>query len=266
MPHPRHVTLLAAAGLLCAACSSSGGPSARSTTPTPAPVRSGAPATGPRGPAAFGTVAAMTGTTMQVQNPQTGQTAVTWTSATVFTHQVSVPLSAIKAGDCVTAVGSSGTSLDAASFAATSVLVEPARNGSCTGGFVTRGGRSGSPPSGGPASRPSGAPSRFPGGGRAPAGAIASGKVTAVSGATLTVAAQRLGATGTVTRTVTVSGATKISTQARTTAKSLAVGRCVSAQGKADSTGTVAATRVQISDATDGQCGPGIARLGVDGG
>jgi len=62
------------------------------------------------------------------------------------------------------------------------------------------------------------------------------------------------------TRTVTLSSSTVIEEQAATTAKSLAVGKCVTAQGKADSSGTVAATRVQITDATNGTCAVGFGR------
>ena len=36
---------------------------------------------------------------MQVQNEQTGQVAVTWTSSTKFAHQVSATIGAVKAGD-----------------------------------------------------------------------------------------------------------------------------------------------------------------------
>ena len=273
MPLVRYLALLAGGGLLLTACSSSGGAAPRTTQKSTAQGSNAGTGSGPggtRGPAAFGTIAAINGTTMQVQNQQSGQTAVTWTKSTTFTHQVAITTSAIKAGSCVTALGATGSSVDATSFTAASVTVNPARNGSCGGEFVRRnGGPSGAAPSGFPSGRPSGLPSAFPSGGkvgRVQAAAAASGKVTAVSGTTLTIAAQRFGSSATTTKTVTISAHTKITTQAATTAKSLAVGKCVVAEGKADSSGTVTATRVQITDATNGQCAIGFGRFGGNGG
>jgi hypothetical protein len=230
-------------------------------------------------------IAAISGTTMQVQNQQSGQVAVTWTGATKFSHMVSVPVSSITVGSCVTAVGGSGTSRSASSFTAATLIVSTPRTGSCSGGFgggtgqrpsgfPSGGGRPSGFPSGGgrPSGFPGGArPSGFPSGGAAPSGrpqlgAIANGKVTAVSGSSLTIAAQPAGSASTTTKTVTVGSQTKITTQAATNAKSLAIGKCVAAAGKADSTGTVTATTVQISDPTNGQCGSGFGRRGGTGG
>lgn len=269
----RTLLALLAAGVSLAACSSSsngssggatGGSSASST-----PTRNG---TAQRfgGPAASGKIAAISGTTMQVQSQQSGQVAVTWTAKTTFSHTVAVTASAIKAGSCVTAIGASGTSRDATTFTAATVLVTTARNGSCTGGFRGGPGSGGSAPvgqrSGFPSGRrfPSGVPSGAPRSGfpTGQATAVATGKVTAVRGSTLTVAATQFGSSGTTTKTVTVGTGTKITTQASTSAKSLAVGKCVTAQGKADTSGTVTATRIQITDPTGGQCSTGFVRPG----
>ncbi len=210
-----------------------------------------------RGPAASGTVAAIAGNTMQVQNPQVGQVAVTWTSSTKFSHQVATTLAAVKAGDCITAMAPAGTSFTATSFTATSLVVT---SGACT---IGTGPRPSGFPSGGPSGFPSGRPSGFPSGarpsgfpsGRGRFGAVASGKVTSISGSTLTIAARQFNQTGTSTKTITVTPSTKITTEAATTASSVKVGKCVSAEGSADSTGAVTATRVQITDPVNGQCG-----------
>lgn len=249
---------------LLAACSSATAGSHASTTPPAAPATQGQGnggsgggggfgVRGARGPAAAGTVAAITGTTMQVQNPQAGQVAVTWTASTKFTHQVAVTLAGVKVGDCVTAIGASGTSIDASSFPATSLVVG---TGAC-GVF------NGQRPSGRPSGFPSGArPSGFPSGrrpsgfpsGRLRSGAVASGKVTSITGQTVVIAGRQFGSSGTASRTVTVTSSTKITTDAATSAASVKVGKCVTAQGKADSTGAVTATQVRITDPVNGQC------------
>lgn len=253
------------------ACSSSTPTSHDSSTPSPAasPAAPAGPggAAGFRGPAASGTVAAVTGQTMQVQNPQVGQVAVSWTSSTKFTQQVATTLAGIKAGDCVTALAPSGTSFTATSFTATSLMV--GTGSTCTFGAGQRpsglpsGFPSGSRPSGFPSgARPSGFPS-----GRGRIGAIASGKVTSISGNTLTIAARQFGpsGSGSTNKTVTVTSSTKITTEAATNAASVKVGKCVTAEGKADSTGAVTATQVRITDPVNGQCGT-FRRFGGGGG
>ena len=76
--------------------------SARTTDPA-----SGSPTIGTRSPpegqfpGASGKVAAVDGTTIQVQSPQDGQVAVTWTASTTFTQEVAASLADVKVGDCV---------------------------------------------------------------------------------------------------------------------------------------------------------------------
>jgi uncharacterized protein DUF5666 len=239
------VAVVGIAGVfVLAACSNSSPTSHDSSRPAPA-LPAGQGDARLRGPAASGTVAAISGNTMQVQNPQAGQVAVTWTSSTKFTHQIATTLAAIETGDCVTAVAPAGTSFDATSFTATSLMVSP---DGCNIGNGPR-------PSGGPPGFPSGArPSGFPSG-RFRAGAIATGKVTSVGDNTLVIAARQFGRSGTSEKTVTVTSHTKITTDAATTATSVKVGKCVTAEGKADSTGAVAATEVRVTDPVNGQCG-----------
>jgi hypothetical protein len=261
----RRVLLLGAVGfaaaLVLSACGGSSG-----ANPTPSASSSDAAGQGGQGtptggPAASGKVAAISGETMQVQNQQTGQVAVSWSASTKFTHQVAISLVDVHAGDCAAAIAPSGTDSSATSFTATTLTISPAVNGECTGAAGgPRGGRlTGAPPSGFPSGqRPSGLPSgasgRPTGGALA---AVAAGKVTSVSGSTVVVAARQFGSssTSTTNKTVTVDAKTKITTEAATTSKSLKVGKCVTAQGKADSTGTVAATTVRITDPASGQCG-----------
>ncbi len=256
----RRAVFVAAASVAAALVLSACGGSSGANPPPSAAASSSAGAgqgTPTGGPAASGKVAAISGTTMQVQNQQTGQVAVSWSASTKFRHQVAVTIADVKAGDCVAAVAPSGTDSSATSFTATTLTISPAVNGSCTAGGSggPGGGRfTGAPPSGFPSGKlPSGLPSGVQG---RPIAAVAAGKVTSVSGSTLVVAARQFGSgdTSTTNKTVTVDGKTKIIAEAATTSKSLKVGKCVTAQGKADSAGTVAATTVRITDPTNGQC------------
>jgi len=262
-----------AAVLTLAACGSSGG-STGATAAAPSGSTSPAAANGRtnRGPAASGTIAAITGRTMQVQNQQSGQVAVQWTGATAFSHEVVVSAAKIVVGSCVVATAATGsaTSSSSSSFTATRVVVSSPANGTCGGAFPggnrPAGAPTGSRPSGLPTDFPSGArPSGFPGRNRT--GAFAAGTVTARSGNTLTVTMPSLGSsTSSTKRTVLLAAATKVYAQQKTTAKSLAVGRCVTAEGKADASGTVTATRVQISLSTGGSCTAGLfGRVGNGG-
>ena len=257
---PRFRKLLLAAGVgltavALAACG--GGSSSGGTTPQSSAPAGGGAAGGPNAPAASGLIAAVSGSTMQVQSQQSGQVAVSWSTATSFTDTVSTTVSAVKAGDCVFAAGPAGTSPSATTFTAATISVTPPVNGAC--GFAGRGG----------GARPSG--SGLPGGGRpsgAPGGgagtAVANGSVTSVSGSTIVVAARAGGSTPT-SRTVTVGTSTRLTTVASATASAAKVGQCATVQGTADSTGTVAAKTVRITAPVNGQCG-GRFGAGANGG
>jgi hypothetical protein len=200
-------------------------------------------------------IAALSGTTMQVQSQQSGQVAVSWSGSTTFTHTVSAALSTVKAGDCLTAAAATGATGSAAAFTAATVTVTAPVNGTCGTGFGGGGAGGGTPRAGG-----SGRPSGFPSGGagRPAAGAFTTGTVSSVSGSEIVVSAQQRGASGSssapTTVTVTTDASTKVTTVASTSSSSLQVGKCVTAQGTADSSGTVAATSVRITDPVSGQC------------
>jgi hypothetical protein len=250
--------LFVAAVLTLAACGGSSGVGNASSSPAAGGATPGGGGAGfASRPGTNGKIAAIAGSTMQVQNAQSGQVAVDWTATTKFSHQVAVPLTLVKAGNCIVASTTSGAA-NAASFTATQVTISPPVNGQC--GVVNRGGgqRTGNFPSGAPRSFPSGAPRSFPSGvaGRFPSGgSFATGTVTSVSGDSIVIAARQFGSSASTTsRTVTVSSKTKISRQQSTTAKSLKVGLCVNALGKADSAGTVTATSVRITASVNGQC------------
>jgi hypothetical protein len=215
---------------------------------------------GARTPGGSGEVTDVSGSTAQVQS-QTAQVAVTWTGSTTFTQQVSVKASAVTVGSCavVTSSASTGTTSTSPVQAAT-VRITPATNGSCTiaraGGGGRPQGQGGTPPTG----RPSGAPGGA--GGRGGFGGGTFGKVTAVTSTGFTVESQgrptSSGTTGKTTSiTVDTSASTKYTSTEKASSTAVKVGRCVTSQGKADSTGAIAATSIAVTDPVNGQCGFG---------
>jgi hypothetical protein len=90
--------------------------------------------------------------------------------------------------------------------------------------------------------------------------------VTAVSATGFTVSATTPGSTTKTTVAVTVSGTTTYTTTATGAASDVKVGVCVQANGTSDDTGAVAATRIAVSPAVDGQCGGFMVRSGSPNG
>jgi hypothetical protein len=215
---------------------------------------------GGRVPGTYGLIAAVDGTTAQMQTQQDGQVAVSWTGTTTFTQEVKVPVSGIKAGDCVVARSDTGDST-ASAIRATTISVTAAVNRECTSGFGGGFG-GGQRPSGFPTdgSRPSGFPTGArPSGAPTFTGSFVTGAVKSVSGSTIVVAARDFtsgspGSTATIDKTVTVDAKTTITAQQKASAKAVQVGRCADAQGKSDDTGAVTATSIAITDPVDGAC------------
>jgi hypothetical protein len=211
---------------------------------------------------------------LQVQGTDT-QTAVTYSAKTTFTNTVAAKLSDVVVGVCVQArsarpasgTGGAAPTAAAGPIAATSVEISPAVKGSCTvGGFRMPGTRA--PGGSGDPTRPPGAPSpgqtRGPGpGGNGFGGLGAFGKVTAVNGAGFTVESS-LPVNGTATppapttQTVQTSAATTYTRTEAANAGALVVGLCVTAMGKADSTGSIAATSMTLRPAEKGSCSTGF--------
>jgi hypothetical protein len=259
---------------------------------------------------ATGSVAALSGSTMEVQNASTGQTTVSWTPTTQFSKTVSETVSSLATGDCVSVTGTASKKSKTTITARSITVTSPSSTGSCTGlgartgttggtgapggGFGFRGGGSfrgsGGTTSG---SRPS-----FPSGGSGSSNfrklfaslSIASGKVTAVNGSTITVSGINV-SPGSFTRTsnksstsksskakkptlpktetlkITTSSSTTLSATQTVAANALAVGDCVSAFGPAATNGSVTATTVRITSTGGGTCtGGGAGFFGGGGG
>jgi hypothetical protein len=260
-------TLAAAGGatllLIGAAACGSAGPATTANGPSAEGGQQGGPRNQQAGsvPGAVGKVAAVADHTAQVQGMQ-GQVAVSWTTATKFTQEVPASLSDVKVGTCVlvlpsdqgTGAGSSGSGVPTA-VTASGVRISEPTDGTCN---PVRGpGGAGGPQLQG--TPPSGAPQ---GGPRPQVRGLggAMGKVTAVSASGFTVSSVMPGSTAATTVTVTVGAATTYTTTATGAPTDVKVGVCVQAQGAADDTGAVTATRIAVSTPQDGQCG-GFMRM-----
>lgn len=261
------VAIVVAAGLGLAGCASSASPAPAASA---AQGRNGGGFGGGQGaaggafPGATGLVAAVSGSTAQVQSASK-QTAVTWNSSTSFTTQVAATPADITAGECVVArpartAASGGSSASTAVAAATIEITTPV-GGSCSSGF---GGFAGQ--------RPNGAPTAAPGNGgsgstRTPrnfGGLGATGKVSSVGSDSFVVAVTR----GTTSRDVTVTwtSSTTVTKQQTGAASDVVVGKCVLALGKTDDTGALTATSIAVSAPVNGSCTTGFGFGGRGGG
>jgi hypothetical protein len=280
--------------LVLTGCGGSSGGSAAAGGAAPTGRATGAAGgQGGRAPGVFGLVAQISGKTLEVQST-TDQTAVTYTASTKFTATVQVAKSDIKVGSCVVvrepSTGATGGAPTAAptqssTVTAGTVTITAPSGGQCTiatafggggvgGGGGFRGAGGATPGAGQRTGFPTGGPTGGAGGGRGFGGgfgAMTFGQVTAVSGSGFTVAAETFagrqgsgasapatpsGTPSFTTRpvTVTTTATTTYTTTKAATASAVAVGKCVSARGATDSTGSVTATTISVTPAVDGAC------------
>ena len=254
---------------------------------------------------ASGSVAAVAASSMEVQSQSSGQTTVNWTASTQFSKTVSETISSLATGDCVTVTGTASKK-SKTTIAARSISVgTPTASGTCTGpGARTTLNGAGGPPSGsgfafgtrgggffrggeGSGTRP-----KVPGGSaggnfRTLLGSltVASGKVTAINGSTVTVAGialspssfprqrastsksstKKAAAPKTQTLKITASSSTPVSATQTVAAGAVAVGDCVSAFGPAATNGSITASTVRITSTGGGTCTSGFGRFGSGG-
>jgi hypothetical protein len=255
-----------ALGLAVAACG--GGSSASSSTPSAAPSPSASRSgSGQTPPGAFGTAAAVSPSSLEVQNPSSGQVTVNFGAATKFSEAEPAALSAVAVGDCVVATGTPSAGASGSLTARTVSITQPI-GGLCTaqpgagfgsGGFRPRLGNGRSTPS----PRPSGRPANRN-------GATAFGKVASMSGSSFVVQGTLRTFTGSSASpssastkvTVTVGASTTFTKVVPVTHTALAVGECISALGPVDDTGAVTATSIGIRPAGPNGCFTGFGRQG----
>ena len=271
----------AALTLVLAGCGSSAPSSpAAATTRAGGAQGSGSGSGDGRPPGVTGLIAAVQGTTLQVQST-TQQTAVSYTSKTRITDQVKTTASALAIGDCVMARPAASAQTGATpgttpttpvtpttTVAAASVQIISTGSTGCAAlrqGGGTGGNRSSGAPTGGPTGTDSGAGSGRQAGGRGLGGFGAVGTVDAIHNGTFTLT-ETSGRQGTATasspRTVTVTYTASTTFEATkvVAASAIKVGGCVTAAGPADDTGGVAATSLALSAAVNGQCTSGFRR------
>jgi Domain of unknown function (DUF5666) len=251
-----------------------GSPAAPSASPTPTGARAAFPGV-------VGTAAAVSGSTMEVQNPTSGQVTVTFTATTPITDTVTVTSKDVTVGSCVTVVGTppaagsaSAGGAAARSVTATSVTISAPVKGSCTGaggfGGFGGGGFGGGGFGGGPGSaspRPSFSPRPRPSGSRGAFGngafGGANGKVTSVSASGFVVQSRtRAASTTTTSVTVTISATTKYLKTVAAKPSALKVGQCITAIGTPNSIGAVAARTIRISQPGPSGCVTGFGGRG----
>jgi Domain of unknown function (DUF5666) len=277
---------LAPAGLaviaLAATACGSGSPAASAppASNSPAANASPSPTTQATFPGVIGTAAAVSGSSMQVQNPTSGEVTVTFTSTTPIIETVAATAKDITVGSCVTVLGQPSTSGSASGpVTATTVTISAPVKGSCTGaggfgGFGGFGGRSGFPrgtfsprpgESFSPRPRPSGSRGAF--GGFGGFGG-ANGKVTSMSASGFVVQSRsfRSGASSPATTDVNVAVITNATTKYLKTVtahpSALKVGQCITAIGSANSIGAIAARSIRVSQPGPNGCTTGFGRGG----
>jgi uncharacterized protein DUF5666 len=251
--------------LVVAACSSGGG---GTTTAAPPATQTTRQAAGPRTPpGAFGTAAAVSATSIEVQSRQNGQVTVKFNAKTTFTDTAAATLKDVKVGECVAVTAPSGGAR-ATKLTARTVAITPATATGCAaaGVFGGNAGQAGGSFTGRPdpsfRPRPSGT-NRPRGNGNQFGRAF--GEVTAVSATGFTVKGTARGTTPAVTTAVTVNASTTYTRTATATASALAVGVCVAALGPADDTGAVTATSIGVSKPGDDGCAGGFGAGGFRG-
>jgi hypothetical protein len=207
-------------------------------------------ATAPVQGSVFGPVVSVKGTTFTITTSLSpnGKSIVSAAGATI-TEQATAPRSSLKAGACVMA---SGTRNSKGVIAAARITISQPVKGSCTNGFLGRGGgtRLTRPPGGGTRTPPAG-------GFSARIGGFAFGAVTKLSGSTLTVK----GSFGSTSRTatVTISSKTALVRTVMVKPTAVTVKTCAFVNGtSADKGASVKATRIALSTEISGKCTNGF--------
>jgi hypothetical protein len=229
------------AAVLLAACGATSSASTTAGRPSP----SGSPESRAAGQGVFGAgvtgkIVQLTATQLQL-NGQGGSATVDYAADTPVLQTAAGSLSDVSAGVCVAATGqpAAGGVVDATIL---SVMLN--MNGQCTGAGLPGGGvRLGGSPLPGASPRPRGSPGALGG------GTAVRGKVTAVSGSSLTVQP----ATGSPV-TVDVTSSTRITRIEQGAITQLAVGQCVTASGQRDATGAVQARQITVFPAGPAGC------------
>src|SRR5580658_9985067 len=93
-------------------------------------------ATSPPGAGASGSVASISGTTMEVQSASEGQTTVSWTPSTTFSETATQTLSAVAVGDCLTVTGTPSKKSKTTVAARSITISKATSSGTCASGLA----------------------------------------------------------------------------------------------------------------------------------
>ena len=251
-------------------------PAAQASSPAPTPSQAAFPGV-------VGTAAAVSGSSLEVQNPTSGQVTVTFTATTPITETVTATAKDVTVGSCVTVVGKPSAAGSATGpVTATTVTISAPVKGNCAGGAGFGGGgfggfgRGGGGAGGSATPRPSFSPRPRPTGSRGAFGngafGGANGKVTSVSATGFVVQARgrtagTAGAAGTdISVTVITNSASKYLKTVTAKPSALKVGQCITALGTANSIGAVAARSIRVSQPGPSGCVSGFGGRGGFGG
>jgi hypothetical protein len=219
------VTSITAVSVVACGSSHTASPASSSPAASPAAPSTPPPATGQA--RVRGLIASVSGNTAQVTQEK-GDAAVAFTASTKVTELTPAALGDVTTGSCVTVRPAHRQSEPGQPLTAAGVRVSPAVDGKCP---TT------------PAKR-----------------APVQGAVASVAGNTITVT--RIDPSGAGSQaTVTVTDQTRYTKQAGADIQAIAQGKCMTAQGNRDGSGTLQATTIDLRPARDGTCG-GQHRLG----
>jgi len=233
------IIVVGVAAAVLAGCGSIGGSAGASSNAASA---SPSPGRGAFGNAVVGQVAQVASNKMTVDD-QGGSVTVTYGSSTSVLQSGTGTLSEAVPGTCVVATGTTDAS---GVVTARTFQVQLNMNGNCALPAGFGGGQAGAGRSPAPGRSPG--PGRSPRPGQSPGAALPAnfamvrGKLTSVSGTTLTVQPE----TGAPVTVVVPSG-TQVTRLVTSSTARLAVGECVTATGQRDSSGTVKASTILIS-------------------
>jgi hypothetical protein len=244
--------LVGALGLAVAACGGSSSTSSGAAAPSANPVP----------PGTTGTIAAVAATSIEVQNPRTGQVTVDFSGSTAITRTATASAADLVVGRCVAVSPATATGGGASTgpVAAGTVMISQSTGQGCRPGAGMGAGMG----AGGDGARPSGAPlpSAANGGGNNAARRARGvfGTVSAVSAKGFTV--QETSGSAAVT---TSASTTYLKTQSADHS-ALVVGQCATAIGQADDAGTVTATAISVRAPGPNGCAAGVGGGRAQGG
>ena len=231
------LTLTGATALSVAACGASHTTSntaqpATAAGPTSSAATSSAPSASPNGKAwVSGMIASVSGDAVQVTQ-QAGNATVDFSPSTKITEVTPAQLTDVTAGSCVSVHPTRDSADTGGAITAQFVRISPAINGQCAEPKHP----AGAPPSGGAAKH-----------------RMVSGTVASVAGNTITVNGTDASG-GSSPSSVMVTDTTKYTKSAATDAQALTQGKCVSARGTKDGSGTLQATTISVQQADNGSC------------